>query len=128
MHIVLDTNVIVSALWSPNRKPGEILSAVIHGRFPVCYDYRILEEYERVLHYPKFGFREQDIRHFLDPIIKEGYSIAAPVSNIPFADEADRKFYEVASFSQAILVTGNLKHFPKEDFILSVSEFYERYL
>ena len=29
MNIVLDTNVLVSALWSPGRKPGEIVGAAI---------------------------------------------------------------------------------------------------
>ena len=38
MNIVLDTNVLVSALWSPGRKPGEIVAAAIMGCFNLCYD------------------------------------------------------------------------------------------
>ena len=33
MNIVLDANVLVSALRSPGRKPGEIVAAAIMGRF-----------------------------------------------------------------------------------------------
>ena len=90
MNIVLDTNVLVSAVWSPGRNAGSILNAVFTRRFTPCYDHRILEEYDRVLHY--------------------------------------RKFYEVAKFCHAILITGNGKHYPEEPDILTMSEFCERYL
>ena len=32
-----------------NGKPAAILNAVISRRFSVCYDYRILDEYNKVL-------------------------------------------------------------------------------
>lgn len=39
--------------------------------------------------------------------------VAVPIMT-PFADEDDKKFYEVANTAGAYLVTGNLKHFPTE--------------
>ena len=47
---------------------------------------------------------------------------------MPFPDESDRKFYEVARFCQAPLVTGNSQHFPKDETVLTVAEFVDRYL
>ena len=44
-----------------------------------------------------------------------------------FLDEADKKFYEVAKFCGAVLVTGNLKHFPKDPLVMSVTDFLDRY-
>lgn len=129
MNVVLDTNVLVSALWSPGRKPGEIVSAAIAGRFALCYDFRILDEYERVLRYPKFQFREWEIRALLEPLVKGGISVVAdPLPDVPFTDESDRKFYEVARFCGAPLVTGNLAHFPEEPGVMSVARFYELYI
>ena len=129
MNIILDTNVLVSALWSPGRSASEILNAVFSGKFTVCYDYRILREYDRVLHYRKFSFSEWEIHSVLEPIIKTGISVIADsLPNTPFTDESDRKFYEVFRFCGAVLVTGNKKHFPDEPNILTTSDFHRKYL
>ena len=130
MNIVLDTNILVSAVWSPERNASNILNAAFARKFNVCYDYRILEEYDRVLHYPKLRFSEWEINSILDPIIKYGISIVAdPLPAVPFErDETDRKFYEVAKFCKAILITGNLAHYPSEPDILSPADFCRKYL
>ena len=129
INIVLDTNILVSAAWSPGRNAGNILYACFSGKFNVCYDFRILEEYERVLHYPKFHFSEWEIQAVLDPLIKNGISVIPdPVLNVSFErDESDRKFYEVACFCNAFLVTGNLVHYPEKPFILSPASFCEKF-
>ena len=75
MNIVLDTNVLVSALWSSDSKPGYIVNAVIAGRFTACYDYRILDEYERVLRRAKFGFLPWEVDYLLEPIVRGGLSV-----------------------------------------------------
>ena len=130
MHIVLDTNVLVSAAWSPGRNASNILNAVFSGKFTVCYDHRIIDEYDRVLHYPKLSFKEWEISSILDPIIKNGISVVAdPIPGVPFdRDESDRKFYEVAKFCDAVLITGNLAHYPGDPSILSPADFCRRYL
>lgn len=129
MNVVLDTNVLVSALWSPGRKPWEIVGAVIAGRLRLCYDFRIVEEYERVLRYPKFGFQEAEIAALLEGVLHRGLSvIATPIGEAPFSDETDRKFYEVARYCGVPLITGNIAHFPKDGTVITVAEFWERYL
>jgi len=40
----------------------------------------------------------------------------------------DRKFYDVAKASHACLITGNIRHFPKEPFILTPAGFLKEYL
>ena len=128
MNIVLDTNVLVSALWSSDSKPGYIVNAVIAGRFTACYDYRILDEYERVLRRAKFGFLPWEVDYLLEPIVRGGLSVVPePLIDIPFADESDRKFLEVARFCDAVLITGNMKHYPQDAQIMTVAEFYEKY-
>lgn len=128
MNIVLDTNVLVSALWSPSGKPAAILNVVISQRFTACYDHRILDEYNKVLRRPKFGFSEWEIACLLEPVVKNGISIIAkPCLEILFTDESDRKFYEVAKSCGASLVTGNTKHYPQDSCIATVADFYQLY-
>lgn len=128
MNIVLDTNVLVSALWSADSKPAIIMNGVLNRRFTVCYDYRIMNEYYSVLKRPKFGFEEWEIQSLLAPITSNGISIiAGPMKEIPFTDESDRKFYEVARFCHAPLITGNTKHYPQESCIVTVTDFYNMY-
>ncbi len=128
MNIVLDTNVLVSALWSADSKPAIIINSVLNRRFTVCYDYRILNEYYTVLKRPKFCFEEWEIQSLLSHITSNGISIIAdPLKNIPFTDESDRKFYEIAKFCHAPLITGNTKHYPKENCIVTVADFYNMY-
>lgn len=51
--------------------------------------------------------------------------MVVPPIDISFADQSDQNFYEVAKYCGAVLITGNLKHFPDDDKILSVSSFLE---
>ena len=129
MKVVLDTNILVSALWSPGRKASLVVKNVILGNLTACYDERIADEYERVLRYPKLGFSEEEVRDLLSPIFRQGLIVRAHAyPNVIFQDESDKKFYETAKTCGAVLVSGNLKHFPDDPMILSLSDFCEKYI
>ena len=105
-----------------------MLNAVISRKFTACYDYRTLGEYNKVLRRPKFGFSEWEIICLLEPIIKNGISvIAEPLPKILFTDDSDKKFYEVAKFCHAPLITENTKHYPQDSCITTVADFYQLY-
>ena len=53
MEVVLDTNVIVSALISPRGAPAEIFSAWQRGRFTYVTSPPLLDELARALSYPR---------------------------------------------------------------------------
>lgn len=126
MLVVLDTNILVSSLWSKNGAPARVVSMIITGQLIPCYDYRILTEYRQVLSRPRFNFSDGEIDSLLEWIETSGRSIVADPINDPFIDESDKKFYEVAKFCGAILITGNLKHFPNDPQVMNVSSFLER--
>lgn len=126
MLVVLDTNILVSSLWSRNGAPARVVSMILTGQLIPCYDYRILTEYRRVLSRPRFNFSDGEIDSLLEWIETSGRSIVADPINDPFIDESDKKFYEVAKFCGAILITGNLKHFPNDPQVMNVSSFLER--
>ena len=126
MLVVIDTNILVSALWSRSGAPARAVGLVLSGHLIPCYDHRIMLEYRQVLQRPKFRFRPSEINALLDWFKQTGRSVIPAPVDISFVDEADRKFYEVATYCGAVLITGNLKHFPNDDAVMSVSDFLER--
>ena len=128
MKIVIDTNVIVSALINSNGMPGKILASVLGGRIKILYDNRIIFEYIDVLSRKNFGFNEEIINDMIDYFKNDGEFINSEYSNVMFIDETDKKFYEVFKSGEAeYLITGNIKHFPKENGIIIPKEFIEKY-
>ena len=121
--IVLDTNVLVSAFWSAQGPPRQILKAVLNRELLPCHDYRIMREYAAVLRRPKFNFPDFAVAELLAEIGKSGLSVVAPASTDPLPDESDRPFYDVARCCRAMLITGNLKHYPRASFIVSPTDF-----
>jgi len=123
MLVVVDTNVLVSAFWSKDGAPARILALIQNGRLTPCYDARVLSEYREVLLRSKFGFAEWEVSGILSQIENDGMSVVPCPSDAHFVDEDDRKFFEVAKHCNAVLITGNLKHFPKDDLVQSVTGF-----
>lgn len=66
MRMVIDTNIIVSALLSPNGAAYQVISDVLDGRYEVFVSEEIFQEYTDVLHREKFGFDEGFIDYLLD--------------------------------------------------------------
>jgi putative PIN family toxin of toxin-antitoxin system len=120
---VLDTNVIVSALFSSDGKPFSILDMAFKTEIALCYSRTILKEYEEVLYRPKFNFGLARILAVLDTIQCLGILVSPQPSTIYMSDETDRKFYDAAVESGAVLITGNLRHYPNEPFIISPADF-----
>jgi len=126
IKVVVDTNVLVSALLSPEGNPAKILSLVLNNKLMLCFDSSIILEYEDVLSRKKFSFKPQDVAALIYTINQLGVSFVRIPSKFEFIDEADRKFFEAALSSNAYLITGNTKHFPKESFVVSPSVFIEK--
>ena len=129
MRIVLDTNVLVSALWSENNRLAKILSLVIDGSLLLCYDANIMREYEDVLSRPHLAFRFADARvcEIISKIRADGLCVAVKPSTVSMVDEDDRYFYDVAKACHAILITGNTKHYPAEPLIMTPARFLEMF-
>jgi putative PIN family toxin of toxin-antitoxin system len=112
-RIVLDTNVLVSGLLSASGPPAWILEAIILGDIELAFDMAIREEYEEVLRRPEFAFPPERIDALLSVIDRFGVLVAAaPRLATPLPDDDDEPFLAVASCTGAVLVTGNVRHFP----------------
>ena len=124
MHkVVIDTNVLVSAMLSINGTPAKIVSMALDGELSICYNSNILLEYNTVLRRPKFNKYAKKIQSILGTIIETGAELTPEATDFQMTDESDRKFYDLHKALKAILITGNLKHYPEEDLIMSPAAF-----
>jgi putative PIN family toxin of toxin-antitoxin system len=127
MNVVLDTNVLVSAGLTPHGKSAQVFSAVIESdKMQLFYSLEIFAEYAEVLSRPKLKLSKTVQQFYLNAIKAFGKLITPPVSTVSMPDESDRIFYDTAKESGAILITGNIKDYPDEDFIITPAQFLSR--
>lgn len=112
MKVVLDTNVVVSAVLTPHGAPARVLDAVLAGAIEPALDDRILDEYRQVLARPKFRLPASAIHDLLAFLAATAEHLVAEPAKDRLPDQDDRPFLEVARTAGAILVTGNARHFP----------------
>ena len=126
--VVVDTNVLVSGLINPGGSPAKILNMILNGEIIILHDSRIIEEYRKVLMRDKFGFPEEDVNNLVEFLFHEGIQVTPSPVKHKFTDIHDEKFFEAAVSGNAdFLITGNKRHFPKEDFIVNAAEFLRSY-
>ena len=112
---VFDTNVVVSAMLTPDGTPGKLLDAILDGLCqPVVTD-SILSEYETVLCRPTFGFPTPKVCLLLDALRSRAQyaPFASVMCTAGLPDPDDVIFLEAALSLAVPIVTGNLKHFPQ---------------
>ena len=125
---VVDTNVLVAALLSRNDDSATVgvVRAMLKGDFIPLYHKDIISEYDEVLHRKKkYNLSEKAIQTLLHGIRENGIEVFPEPTGEIFIDEDDVIFYEVAMEKRddnAYLVTGNMKHYPVRDFIVTPAE------
>ena len=124
---VVDTNVLVSALLSKKSDTAtvQVFRAMLQGQFTPLYHQEILDEYDEVFHRPRFHLTEDVIQTVMAAIKKYGIEVFPQPTGEILIDLDDLIFYEVAMEKRddnAYLVTGNRKHYPVKDFIVTPSE------
>jgi putative PIN family toxin of toxin-antitoxin system len=112
--IVLDTNVLITALLNPFGAPGRIWDLVLAREIQLAYDDRVLIEYERVLNRAKFGFEKSRVDAHLAIFLFQQAVITKPWPQQTLPDPDDAIFLEVAFAASAPLITGNTRHFPDQ--------------
>jgi putative PIN family toxin of toxin-antitoxin system len=115
LRVVLDTNIIVSASLTPEGSSATIVERVLAGAISVVLSEMVLREYREVLARPKFS-RQMDRAALLLEGLANVAAIVNPVDPVSVCpDNGDNRVLECALAGAAeVVVTGNLKHFPKE--------------
>lgn len=128
-YAVIDTNVIVSAFLKRNSIPDTLLDLALSGMIVPLLNAEIVAEYREVLSREKFGFGEDIVSDFIHQLNEAGIYIDAEELSIELPDIKDKVFYEIVmekrKSDEAYLVTGNIKHFPRERFIVTPREMLE---
>lgn len=126
IYVVIDTNVIVSALITknPNAATTRVLELALMGEIVPLYDQDVLDEYLEVLTRKKFKLKEDSIQYIIKTITINGINTLRTSFLEDMPDEDDRVFYELSlSEPDSLLITGNSKHFPRTPRVVSPSEF-----
>ena len=85
---VIDTNVLVSAFWTPNRQSPtvRIVGALTKDLFTPLYSPLMIAEYREVLSRSKFGFSEDEVNNLVGHIVSHGDFVKPSESNAHFPD------------------------------------------
>jgi len=120
-YAVFDTNVLISSLRTKrtDTATAQVVDAISSGLIIPLYNQEILDEYTDVLHRAKFSFSEERIGRLMTMIRQYGLAVnPSPTGEILV-------FYEVVMEKReddAYLITGNIRHFPEGDFIVTPAE------
>ena len=113
IRVVLDTNIIVSALLQPLGPSAQIFVLALGGSIQLCVSGSIYTEYEDVIVRPRFERSREIIAGTLQAIREKGLWVRPTETVHTCRDPDDDIFLECAQTARAdYLVTGNLKHFP----------------
>jgi len=113
IRVVLDTNIIVSALLQPLGLPAQVFLLAVGGSMQLCLSGEVYAEYEEVIRRPRFRRDENVITAALDTIREKGFWVRPTETVRACTDPDDDVFLECAQAARAAyLVTGTLKHFP----------------
>jgi len=125
-RVVLDTNVLVSALLTPAGNPSAVLRAALDGELTLVFSVAIIAEYRSVLARPRFGFDPSDIDDLMAFIEAFGQIVSPMASGVSLLDESDRPFFDACEAAAATLVTGNTRHYPRSCRMMTPAEFVRR--
>ena len=130
LYAVIDTNVLVSALLSAKDDAAtvQVVEKLLSGELVPVYSAAIAKEYREVLGRAKFGFSKELVAYLLAALESFGIQVDPTPSGVILPDMKDLPFYEVVlekRSADAYLVTGNIKHFPKQPFVVTPRELLE---
>lgn len=125
-YVVIDTNVLVSAVLKSHSVPGSIVELAFDGPIIPILNEAIEKEYREVLSRPKFHLPEDLIEGIMSTFHKRAIYVDAEHLDVELPDPKDLVFYEVVmeerKEEEAYLVTGNITHFPNRPFIVTPRE------
>lgn len=131
-RVVIDTNVLVSALLFGGT-PGRVVQLWKEERIKPLCSRDIIEEYLRVLTYPKFALAESEIDTLLTLEILPWFEVVEVEPGEPFvkADPFDDRFIWCAVQGEADAIVSGDEHLLKLRSrplpILTVSEFLRQF-
>jgi putative PIN family toxin of toxin-antitoxin system len=113
IQVVLDTNIIVSALLRSGSLPEAAFNLAMDRVVQLSVSEAILAEYEEVFRRSRLRIHPDKVTLTLKRIREVSQLVRPAVSVTVCSDPDDNIFLECAEAAQAnYLVTGNIRHFP----------------
>ncbi|HJZ94989.1 MAG TPA: putative toxin-antitoxin system toxin component, PIN family [Candidatus Solibacter sp.] len=113
IRVVLDTNIIVSALLQPLGPSAQIFTMALSGSIQMCMTGPVYAEYEEVIRRPRLKRSDEIITATLQSIRDNALWVRPSDKVRACLDPDDDMFLECAQAARAdYLVTGNTKDFP----------------
>lgn len=112
MLTVLDTNVVISALLFRGESAA-VYQAVISGSIIPLVSPTILDEYVRVLGYPKLGLTDTEIRYLIDKEIGRWFRVltdSIPADAWIPEDPSDDRFINAARVRPGTILISTDRH------------------
>jgi uncharacterized protein len=118
IRVVLDANVLVSALISPRGIPAQVLKAWRDERFHLVISQAILSEIDRVLRYPKtrkrHGMSDSEIKEWIDDLAHLAVLVPGQITvAVIIEDPADDRYLECALEGEAESIVSGDQHLLK---------------
>lgn len=115
LKVVLDANVFVSALINPHGKPAQILDHALENKIRVFVSSPIIEEFERVLRYPKLmdrhGLEEGEIGEFIyDLLNAAALTEEGNATGVIKGDPSDDKYLSCVVAAKADFIVSGDEH------------------
>jgi putative PIN family toxin of toxin-antitoxin system len=115
IQAVVDANVFVSSVINPHGTPGQILRAACERRFQLVLSDPILEEIDRVLHYPDTAkyhqMGKEEIRLFMAGLSHVALLTPGELAlNVITADPSDNKYLACAVEGRAEYIVSGDEH------------------
>jgi putative PIN family toxin of toxin-antitoxin system len=110
VRAVLDVNILISALLSPQGAPAELLTRWVAGEFELIASDALLAELERALGYPKVRSRVPpgEAARFIDSLRRSAELVPdAQDPQARSADPGDDYLLALAETASAVLVSGD---------------------
>ena len=130
IRLVLDTNILISALLQPLGLPAKVLLLAVGGsEARLCVSGEVYAEYDEVIRRPRLNRTPQEIEETLRAIRDKSLWLRPTEKVRACSDPDDDIFLECALAARAqFLVTGNTKDFPRtfgETSIVTARQFLE---
>lgn len=114
LKIVLDTNVLVSALMNPHGTPAQIIDYVFENKIRLFISPPIVEELERILNYPKLmkrhGLEREKLKEFISDLLSIMLLIEGEETiEVIMEDPSDNKYLSCALNAKAdFIISGDV--------------------
>lgn len=108
MKVVIDTNVLISAVWRDRKPESVILWVIAHPDWQWMVSAEIMQEYKDVLRRKKFSFSAETLQKWEELLNRDTYLVSVN-TDVDFPrDQKDAKFMACALSNKVdFLITGD---------------------